>query len=79
MPKNEKGQVTNDLHINSNGRSRLLSIGKFLPKGWGWVRVTKTKSTDDTVWLQIKRLNLVEGTALAPGADSNGAEPTQNG
>lgn len=56
--KNDKNQETNDQHINTNGRSRLMSIGKVLPKDWSWVRVTRTRSDDNTVWLKIERMEL---------------------
>ena len=64
MAKNDKGQEQNDQHINANGRARLLSVGKFLPKEWEWVRVIRTRSDADTVWLQIKRIKLLVGQNL---------------
>jgi len=60
MSKNSKGQETNDVHINSNGRARLLSVGKVIPAEWGWVRVVRTRHDDTTVWLQITKLELLE-------------------
>ena len=61
MAKNDKGQLTFDQHVNSNGRARMLAVGKILPSDFGWVRVTRTRHDEDTVWIQIKRLSLVEG------------------
>ena len=60
MAKNSKGQETNDLHIHGSGRSRLLSVGKFLDAEWGWVRETKTHKEGNKVWLTIEALELVE-------------------
>lgn len=62
MAKNDKGQESNHQRINSNAGRRLLSVGKFIPKDFDWVRVTRTRFDDDTVWLQIKRVRLVEGS-----------------
>lgn len=59
--KNDAGQETNDLRINSNGRARLLSVGKFLPKDWQWVRVTRTRSGDGTVWLRVDKIKMLIG------------------
>ena len=63
MPRNNKGQETNDLHIHGSGRSRLLSIGKYVPSEWGWVRVTKTKVEGNKIWLTVEALELVEKSA----------------
>lgn len=60
MAKNDKHQETVDLRINTNGRRRQLSVGKILPEDYDWVRVTRTRSTEDTVWLKIRRLKLIE-------------------
>jgi len=60
MAKNDKGQEANDQKINSNARRRMLSVGKVIPNDWGWVRVTRTRSDENTVWLQIKRLRIAE-------------------
>lgn len=62
--KNDKGQEVNDQHINVSGRSRQLSVGKFIPKDWGWVRVTRTRSDDNNVWIHVRRLVMVENTAM---------------
>lgn len=61
MPKNDKGQEVNDCKINTFQRRRLLSVGKFLPREWNYVRVIRTRYDEDTVWLQVKRLTVVEG------------------
>lgn len=58
MPKNERGRETNDQRINSKGRGRLLSVTKYLPSDFEWVRVTKTKAEDNSVWLRIDKLEL---------------------
>lgn len=60
MAKNSKGQETNDQHINVHGRSRQLTVGKFIPEDWGWVRVTRTQSKVGEVTLHIRRLEMVE-------------------
>lgn len=61
MGKNNKGQQVKDLRINTNNRRRQLSVGALIPSEWDWVRVTRTRSDLDTVWLQVKRLTMVEG------------------
>ena len=63
MPKNSKHQETNDQHIHGSGRSRLLSIGKYCPPEWGWVRVTQTHKEGNKKWLTIEALELVEKSA----------------
>jgi len=60
MPKNKEGLEVNDQHINQNGRARLLSVGKVIPVDWGWVRVTRTRFDDRTVWLRVEKLELRE-------------------
>jgi len=60
MGKNSKGQETNDQHIHGSGRSRLLSIGKYVPSEWGWVRVTQTHKEGNKIWVSIEALELVE-------------------
>ena len=60
MAKNSKGQETVDLRINTNARRRQLSVGKVIPSDWDWVRVTRTRSEDGTVWLRVSRLTVVE-------------------
>ena len=60
MGRNSKGQETNDLHIHGSGRSRLLSVGKYVPSERGWVRVTKTHKEGNKIWLTIEALELVE-------------------
>ena len=60
MPKNSKHQETNDQHIHGSGRSRLLSIGKYWPPEWGWVRVTQTHKEGNKIWVSIEALELVE-------------------
>lgn len=59
--KNEKNQEVNDQRVNQNGRARLLSVGKFLPKDWGWVRVTRTRAEGETVWLKVERIKISVG------------------
>lgn len=56
--KNDKGQETNDQSINRTGRARLLSVGKFVPKDWGRVRVTRTKQDEHNVWIHIRELTV---------------------
>lgn len=58
--KNSRGQETNDQSINTSGRARLLAIGKFLPKDWGRVRVTRTRVDDHNVYLHIRELEVRE-------------------
>lgn len=62
--KNNKGQEVNDQHINVSGRSRQLSVGKFLPRDWGWVRVTRTRSDDNNVWIHVERLVMIESKQM---------------
>ena len=61
MAKNAEGQETNDQRINTNGRARLLSVGKFLPKEWEMVRVTRTRTAPGTVWLRVDQITLRVG------------------
>jgi len=63
MPKNSKGQEVNDQHIIRNGRRTMLSVGKYLPTDWGWVRVTKTHKEGNKIWLTVEALELVERSA----------------
>ena len=63
MAKNSKHQETNDQKIHGSGRSRLLSIGKYCPPEWGWVRVTQTHKEGNKIWLTIEALELVEKSA----------------
>lgn len=61
MPKNERGEEVNDQKVNTNGRSRLLSVGKFVPREWEWVRVTRTRRTPGAIWLRVERLEVNVG------------------
>ena len=60
MAKNNKGQEVVDLRINTNARRRQLSVGKVLPKDWDWVRITRTRSEEGTIWLRVTKLTIVE-------------------
>lgn len=58
--KDRKGREVNDQRVNHSGRGRLLAIGKFLPEGFDWVRVTRTRSNENEVWLHIRKLVISE-------------------
>ena len=60
MAKNKNGQETNDQTISRNNRRAQLSVGKFIPKDWERVRVTRTKTEDNIVVLRIRRLVIQE-------------------
>ena len=60
MAKNEKNQETNDQRVHHSGRGRLLAVGKLLPADFDWVRVTRTRTSGNEVWLHIRKLELSE-------------------
>lgn len=47
-----------DRRVRIQGGSRVLSLGKFIPEDWSWVRVMKLEETPKSVILHFERLEL---------------------
>ncbi len=61
--KDSTGHEVQDQKIQKAGRASLLAVGRVIPADWEYVRVTKTKHDDNTVWLRIKHLEVSEASA----------------
>lgn len=61
--KDSTGREVQDQKIQAQGRGRLLAVGRVIPPDWDYVRVTKTKADDNTVWLRIRHLEVAEAGA----------------
>jgi len=60
MAKNQKGQETVDQRVNRSGRGRLISVGRLLPADFDMVRITRTKTATNEVWLHVRKLVIKE-------------------
>lgn len=60
MNKDANGHINQDQKVNKIGRGRVLHVTKFLPEGFEWVRVTRTRHDENNVWLHIRKLDLKE-------------------
>lgn len=60
MTKDSRGRLVVDSRVNKSGRGRLLAMGKLLPGDFDYVRVTVTRTRDNSVWLHIRKLELAE-------------------
>lgn len=60
MQKDKRGRVVVDSKVNHSGRGRLLAMGKLLPDDFDYVRITITRTSENTVWLSIRKLELAE-------------------
>ena len=61
--KNSLGQEVQDQKVQKAGRAMLLAVGRVIPADWDYVRGTKTKHDDNTVWLRIRHLEVSESDA----------------
>lgn len=60
MQKDKRGRTVVDQKINHSGRGRLMAMGKLLPEDFNYVRVTITRTGENNVWLNIRKLELAE-------------------
>lgn len=60
MNKDKRGRPVVDSRVNKSGRGRLLAMGKLLPADFDYVRVTVTRTRENSVWLHIRKLDLAE-------------------
>lgn len=61
-----------DRRVRMQGGSRVLSLGKFIPAEWAWVRVTKLMETPKSVELRFEQLELKPADAPTESDNQEG-------
>jgi len=65
-----------DRKVTHLGQSRVISISKFVPKTWDFVRVSIIDRTSDGVTIKITRLQVREIHAQDNSDDTTGESDT---
>jgi len=47
-----------DRRVRIQGGSRVLSLGKIIPSGWEWVRLTKLNETAKSIVFRVELMEL---------------------
>ena len=58
--KDSRGRFVQDQKVLVTARGRHLSVGRLLPDDWQYVRVTKTRQDDTTIWVRLVKLDVTE-------------------
>lgn len=65
-----------DRKVQDTGYTCVLSMGKIIPKGWTYVRMTKLHETDTSITIRIDKLLGAEKLACYPQTCKTGGRNT---
>ena len=65
-----KARTFFDRIVRIEGYTRTLSLGKILPKGWRYVRISVKSRTDDEILISVIKLLGDENHAQTPPTDT---------
>jgi hypothetical protein len=62
-----------DIRVREVGHTKVLSLGRILPKGWKMVRITILDRTENSITLHVQKLYGEEDEHGTPAAEASEA------